>query len=91
MLTVLVREAIGEFYQEIRATEKVGEILDKLDLTAVTEIEDVDIAKLRQQVEDAPVVRLVNLMLAEAIDARASDIHVEPFEKELVSLELILM
>src|SRR4029079_11033791 len=33
---------------------------------------------LRQQVEDAPVVRLVNLMIAEAIDARASDIHVQP-------------
>src|SRR5262249_26165439 len=33
---------------------------------------------LRQQVEDAPVVRLVNLMIAEAIDGRASDIHIEP-------------
>jgi type IV pilus assembly protein PilB len=74
-----VREAIDEYYQEIRATEKVGEILDKIDLTAGgDEAQDVDIAALRQQVEDAPVVRLVNLMLAEAIDARASDIHVEP-------------
>jgi type IV pilus assembly protein PilB len=74
-----VREAIEEFYQEIRATEKVGEILEKIDLSAVPEEDsDVDLAKLRQQVEDAPVVRLVNLMLAEAIDARASDIHVEP-------------
>jgi type IV pilus assembly protein PilB len=74
-----VREAIDEFYQEIRATEKVGEILEKIDLSAATdEAQDVDIAALRQQVEDAPVVRLVNLMLAEAIDGRASDIHVEP-------------
>jgi type IV pilus assembly protein PilB len=74
-----VREVIEQFYQEIRATEQVGQILDTIDLTAGgDEEQDVDIAALRQQVEDAPVVRLVNLMLAEAIDARASDIHVEP-------------
>ena len=74
-----VREAVDEFYQEIRSSEKVGEILDKLDLTAGDDgDDDVDLATLRQQVEDAPVVRLVNLMLAEAIDDRASDIHVEP-------------
>ena len=74
-----VREAIEELYQEIRATEQVGEILDKLDLTGAGEgEEDVDLATLRQQVEDAPVVRLVNLMIAEAIEGRASDIHVEP-------------
>ena len=74
-----VREAIEEFYSEMRATEHLGEILDKLDLTAGgEEDQEVDLATLRQQVEDAPVVRLVNLMIAEAIDARASDIHVEP-------------
>ena len=74
-----VREAVEEFYQEIRSSDKVGEILDKLDLTIGEEGDEVvDLAALRQQVEDAPVVRLVNLMLAEAIDDRASDIHVEP-------------
>ncbi len=74
-----VREAIDEFYQQIRATEQVGEILDNIDLASVPEADqDVDLATLRQQVEDAPVVRLVNLMIAEAIDGRASDIHVEP-------------
>jgi type IV pilus assembly protein PilB len=74
-----VREAIGGFYGELRATEHMGEILDKLDLSRTEEdAEDVDLAALRQQVEDAPVVRLVNLMIAEAIDQRASDIHVEP-------------
>src|SRR5947207_9579987 len=74
-----VREAIDEFYQQIRATEQVGAILDTIDLSAVPEAEqDVDLARLRQQVEEAPVVRLVNLMHAEAIDSRASDIHIEP-------------
>ena len=80
-----VREAIDEFYQQIRTRERVGEIFDKLDLTPGGEgEEDIDLATLRQQVEDAPVVRLVNLMIAEAIDDRASDIHVEPLRDRLM-------
>jgi type IV pilus assembly protein PilB len=78
-----VREAVDDFYQGLRSTENLGEILDKLDLSAGAEEEDVDLAALRQAVEDAPVVRLVNLMLAEAIDARASDIHVEPMRERI--------
>ena len=74
-----VAEAIEQFYSELRTTEHLGEILQKLEVTTTTREEaEVDLATLRQQVEDAPVVRLVNLMIAEAIDARASDIHVEP-------------
>jgi len=74
-----VREAIEAFYNELRAKEHMGEILDTVDLSSGDENgDDVDLAVLRQQVEDAPVVRLVNLMIAEAIDQRASDIHVEP-------------
>jgi type IV pilus assembly protein PilB len=80
-----VREAVEEFYSEIRATEQVGAILDKLDVSGADKAEeDVDLATLRQQVEDAPVVRLVNLMIAEAIDARASDIHVESLRDRIV-------
>ncbi|HET7224677.1 MAG TPA: ATPase, T2SS/T4P/T4SS family [Candidatus Eisenbacteria bacterium] len=78
-----VREAIDNFYQEIRTSENLGEILDTLDLSAGSSDEEVDLATLRQQVEDAPVVRLVNLMVAEAIDARASDIHVEPLRDRI--------
>jgi type IV pilus assembly protein PilB len=74
-----VAEAIDQFYSELRATEHLGAILDNIDVTSTgAEDQEVDLAALRQQVEDAPVVRLVNLMIAEAIDARASDIHVEP-------------
>ena len=74
-----IDEAIDQFYSELRATEHLGEILDKIDVTATRPDDpEIDLAALRQQVEDAPVVRLVNLMIAEAIDARASDIHIEP-------------
>ena len=45
------------------------------------EEEDVNVAELQQATEDAPVVKLVNLVLTDAIKKGASDIHVEPYEK----------
>jgi type IV pilus assembly protein PilB len=45
--------------------------------------EDMDISKLEAAGEDAPVVRLVNLILTEAVRSGASDIHIEPYEKML--------
>lgn len=47
------------------------------------EEEVIDLAKARDLVDEAPVVKLVNLLIAQAIDQRASDIHVEPQEKDL--------
>ncbi len=40
-----------------------------------------DIAQMKTDAEDAPVIRLVNLILLNGLEAGASDIHVEPFEK----------
>ncbi len=48
--------------------------------TPVTDIEDLE--HLRDMASEAPVIRLVNAMIASAVEKRASDIHVEPFEKE---------
>ena len=45
--------------------------------------EDENIEHLRDLASEAPVIRLVNLMISRAIESRASDIHLEPFEKEL--------
>jgi general secretion pathway protein E len=45
--------------------------------------EDEDVERLKDLASEAPVVRLVNLMIARAVEARASDIHVEPFENRL--------
>ena len=42
-----------------------------------------DIAQMKSDAEDAPVIKLVNLILINALEAGASDIHVEPFEKVL--------
>ena len=44
--------------------------------------EAVDIDELAQQTEDAPVVKLVNLILTDAVKKVASDIHIEPYEKD---------
>ena len=43
--------------------------------------EQVDLGKLSASVDEAPVIKLANLILVQAIKERASDIHIEPFEK----------
>lgn len=53
------------------------------NLEIVEEKEDIDIASATAAAEDAPVIRLVNLILMNALETRASDIHVEPYEKLL--------
>jgi len=70
------------------------EIIDAIDKhygeserqTLLAEGEDeqatADLEHLRDMASEAPVIRLVNAMIAEAIEKRASDIHIEPFEKE---------
>ena len=52
---------------------------EKMEL--LEEADEVDINELQQASEDAPVVRLVNMILNEAIKRKASDIHLEPYEK----------
>jgi type IV pilus assembly protein PilB len=45
--------------------------------------EDLDLDRMQHDSDDAPVVKIVNLILVQAIKEKASDIHIEPFEKEL--------
>ncbi len=45
--------------------------------------DDEDIEHLKDLASEAPVIRLVNLIISRAIESRASDIHIEPFEKDL--------
>jgi general secretion pathway protein E len=45
-------------------------------------VNEEDLEHLRDMASEAPVIRLVNAMIAQAVEKRASDIHVEPFEKE---------
>jgi type IV pilus assembly protein PilB len=52
------------------------------ELEIVDENEEIDLAALAQASEDAPVVRLVNVLLVDSLRRGASDIHVEPYEKD---------
>jgi general secretion pathway protein E len=61
----------------------MGQIVDNIE--ARTEEEDFgDVAHLKDLASEAPVIRLVNLVLAKAVESRASDIHIEPFENRLI-------
>jgi len=53
------------------------------ELEVVEDNEEIDLTTLSRLSEDAPVVRLVNVLLVDALRRGASDIHVEPYEKEL--------
>ena len=75
--------AINRFYdRETGSTEQVMQDLEDEDLGAIaSEIEETD--DLLDLASEAPVIRLVNSILTQAVRARASDIHIEPFEREL--------
>jgi type IV pilus assembly protein PilB len=53
------------------------------DVEVVEDNEEIDLTALSRISEDAPVVRLVNVLLVDALRRGASDIHIEPYEKEL--------
>lgn len=58
----------------------MGQIIDNLDTDQSSED---DIEHLKDLASEAPVIRIVNLIMQRAIEARASDIHIEPFEQQL--------
>jgi type IV pilus assembly protein PilB len=62
----------------LREMEGIGE-----DVEIVEEEEDESIAAMQAAVDDAPVVKLINGVLTDAVKRGASDIHIEPFEHEI--------
>ncbi len=57
--------------------------VDDAVVDVIEEIEEISAEPLAQQGEEAPVIKLVNVILLSAIQKGASDIHIEPYEKEL--------
>jgi type IV pilus assembly protein PilB len=81
-----LREAIDKYYGTTHALElkKVMEDLSTVEeasLEVLEEEDELDVHDLEQSADEAPVVRLVNLILTDALKRGASDIHVEPYEK----------
>ena len=70
-----ILDAIEKYYGEVERQTFTTAEGDDADAAA-------DLEHLRDMASEAPVIRLVNAMIAEALEQRASDIHIEPFEKE---------
>jgi general secretion pathway protein E len=73
-----IENAIEQLYGDGKSA--MGQIVDNND---VDEGMDLDVEQLKDMASEAPVIRLVNLLLQKANEAAASDIHIEPFEGEL--------
>jgi type IV pilus assembly protein PilB len=65
------------------ALENMPVLEDPGDVEVLNEFEEISAEALAKQGEEAPVIKLVNVILMSAIQKGASDIHIEPYEKEL--------
>ena len=78
-----ILKAIDKYYKKDEAPDydDVMQGFDAEEIEFGTDDESVNVLDLEKSAEEAPVVKLVNLMLVDAIKKGASDIHVEPYEK----------
>jgi type IV pilus assembly protein PilB len=84
-----IREAISKFYGDVTSGEELSRVMEDLaagdgpDLEVTTEAQEMDLAALEKAAEEAPIIKLVNLILTDAVKKSASDIHIEPYDREL--------
>jgi general secretion pathway protein E len=78
-----IMDILEKFYGSSAST--LGRIIEGIDEGNIESLSDEieDIEQLKDLASEAPVIRLVNLLISKAIENRASDIHIEPFEKDL--------
>jgi len=82
-----IEQVIADYYS-VGTTKDFEELLKKSkngdgQIKTVRETTSVDLGEAIREAEEAPIIRMVNLILSRAIKERASDVHVEPFEKKL--------
>ncbi len=84
-----IAEAISKFYGEAQSEEELSKVMkdltgeDAADLELAAEEQETNLADLERAAEEAPIIKLVNLILTDAVKRGASDIHIEPYEKEV--------
>ena len=91
MPMIATERAVGEALSGVHAAgQNMSDVLKQVAEEAAGEVEvqsqkreDIDLDRLANDSEDAPVIKIVNLILAQAIKEKASDIHLEPFQKTL--------
>ncbi len=84
-----IMESIEKYYGSVHSLQ-IKEEMDKLvetddfneDVEVLEEGDDIDLVELEKGSEEAPVVKLCNLVLTDALRRGASDIHIEPYERE---------
>jgi len=74
-----IDDLVERYYGQGRSA--MGAIVENADGDATADLDDVE--HLRDLASEAPVIRLVNLVIQRAVELRASDIHIEPFENRL--------
>jgi type IV pilus assembly protein PilB len=81
-----IMDAIDKAYSHPAAEANVDELLasmgDEPDVELQAEQDQMDLSELEKSADEAPIVKLVNIILTDAVKRGASDIHVEPYEKE---------
>ena len=77
-----LKESINKYYDQSATLMDVMSDLQDLELEVVDDEEELNIEELQKSTSEAPVVKLVNVILTEAIAKEASDIHIEPYEKQ---------
>jgi general secretion pathway protein E len=79
----LITEYITKFYgQEAQNINRIIEDIGTDNLEFLKEEEE-DIGHLKDLASEAPIIKLVNMVITRAVESRSSDIHIEPFEDEL--------
>ena len=84
-----IMESIEKYYGSVHSLQ-IKEEMDKLvetdefgdDVEVLEEGDEIDLQELEKSSEEAPVVKLCNLILTDALRRGASDIHIEPYERE---------
>jgi type IV pilus assembly protein PilB len=62
--------------------QSMNELGDAADVELASQEQEMDLSELEKAADEAPIVKLVNLVLTDAVKRGASDIHMEPYEKE---------
>ncbi|MEP7055574.1 MAG: ATPase, T2SS/T4P/T4SS family [Actinomycetota bacterium] len=72
----------ADIVNAINRMNRMDADMDELTMSLDADQDD-DLASVKEIVEDAPIVKFVNLLITQAIQDRASDIHIEPTERDL--------
>ncbi len=77
-----IHKALERYYGATDYAAVIQGIQEEAEIALLRDDKGVDVAELQRETEEAPVVRLVNMVLVDAVKRGASDIHIEPYEKD---------